>query len=119
MVTSGHGLSLGEHGWIGPTGDRLNEELVHVPLLLRLPKAEQAGRRVVLQTACVDLLPTLVDLCGLDERFDPLGDRFDEVGRSLAQRVAVELGPSVRVTYGPQGGWCRVMGRGQTLVVQE
>jgi hypothetical protein len=61
----------------------------------------------------------VVDLCGLEERYEYLGDKFDEVGRQLAERVAAELGPSVRVTYGPQGGWCLRMGRGQTLVVQE
>jgi arylsulfatase A-like enzyme len=64
-VTSGHGLALGEHNWIGTTGERLDEELVHVPLLLRLPKAEQGGRRVALQTAAVDLLPTLLDMFAL------------------------------------------------------
>lgn len=43
----------------------------------------------------------LVDLCGLEDRFEYLGDKFDEVGRFLAEQVAAELGPSVRVTYGP------------------
>lgn len=61
----------------------------------------------------------VVDLCVLEERYDYLGDKFDEVGQRLAERVAAELGPWVRVTYGPQGGWCRRIGRGQTLVVQE
>ena len=61
----------------------------------------------------------VVDLCGLDERFVFLGDKFDEVGHQLAERVAAELGPSIRVTYGPQGGWCRRLGRGKSLVVQE
>ena len=60
---------------------------------------------------------SVVDLCGLDERFKCLGDKFDEVGQQLAQRVAIELGSTVRVTYGPQGGWCRRMGRGLTLVI--
>jgi hypothetical protein len=41
----------------------------------------------------------VVDLCGLEERFEYLGDKFDEVGRCLAKRVAAELGPSIRVTY--------------------
>ena len=61
----------------------------------------------------------VVDLCGVEERFAILGDRFDEVGRQLAERVAAELGPAVRVTYGPQGGWCHRLGRGHSLVVQE
>jgi hypothetical protein len=61
----------------------------------------------------------VIDLCGLEERFDILGDRFDEVGRHLAEQVAEELGPSVRVVYVPQGGWCRRMGHGQSVVIRE
>ncbi|MSQ97367.1 MAG: hypothetical protein EXR98_22830 [Gemmataceae bacterium] len=60
-----------------------------------------------------------VNSCGLEERFEPLGDKFDEVGRQLAETVAAELGKSVRVVYVPQGGWCRRIGRGQSLVVQD
>jgi hypothetical protein len=60
----------------------------------------------------------VVDLCGLDERFEVLGDKFDEVGHALAQRLAAELGPAVRVRYHPQGGWCRRLGRGQSIIVQ-
>ena len=61
MISSGHGLSLGEHDWIGPEAERLYEELVHLPLMVRMPKAEQAGRRISEQTGTLDLLPTLGD----------------------------------------------------------
>jgi hypothetical protein len=61
-VTSGYGLSLGQHGWIGPSGHRPFEELGHLPLLLRMPGAAQAGRRVPFLTASIDLLPTLLDV---------------------------------------------------------
>jgi hypothetical protein len=61
----------------------------------------------------------VVNLYGLEARFEPLGDKFDEVGQQLGERVAAELGKSVGVVYVPQGGWCRRLGRGQSLVVQE
>jgi hypothetical protein len=63
-ITSGHGLSLGEHDWIGADAQRLHEELVHIPLLLRLPGADEAGRRVPFMTQSIDLLPTLLDAFG-------------------------------------------------------
>src|SRR5438874_12271608 len=44
----------------------------------------------------------VVNLCGLERSFGILGDTFDEVGQELAERIALELGPSVRVIYGPQ-----------------
>jgi hypothetical protein len=57
-------------------------------------------------------------LCGLDNIRETLGNRFDEVGRQLAERAASELGPAARVTYGPQAGWCRRLCRGAQIVVQ-
>ncbi len=61
----------------------------------------------------------VVYLLGLEGRIDALGDKFDEVGQTLAERVAAELGPAYRVVYGPQGGWGRRIGHGQAIVVQE
>jgi arylsulfatase A-like enzyme len=55
------GLSLGEHGIVGPCRPWLHEEVVHVPLIVRLPRAAAAGRRVMGLTQPVDLLPTLLE----------------------------------------------------------
>jgi hypothetical protein len=43
--------------------------------------------------------------CNPEERYARLGARFDEVGYSIAERVAQELGSDYRVLYEPQGGW--------------
>jgi hypothetical protein len=61
----------------------------------------------------------VADLLGLENRFDYLGDKFDEYGRELARRLAAELGKGVRVVYSPQGGWRRQVGRGASIIVQE
>jgi arylsulfatase A-like enzyme len=42
----------------------LNEELVHLPLLLRFPNCENAGRRVFALTQTIDLLPTFFGALG-------------------------------------------------------
>lgn len=55
------GLPLGEHGFIGASRPWLHEELVHLPMLIRLPGEAEAGRRVAALTQPVDLLPTLLD----------------------------------------------------------
>ncbi|NLS96416.1 MAG: sulfatase-like hydrolase/transferase [Planctomycetaceae bacterium] len=39
------GLALGEHRYVGPTEDRLDGELVHVPLILRVPVPDAASAR--------------------------------------------------------------------------
>ena len=66
LVTSDLGYPLGEHGQVGLHRPWLHEELVHVPLLLRLPGAAEAGRRVSAFTQPADLAPTLLGLFGVD-----------------------------------------------------
>lgn len=46
IVTSDFGYPLGEHGCVGAARSDLHEELVHVPLIVRLPNEAEAGRRV-------------------------------------------------------------------------
>ncbi len=69
VLTSDHGQALGEHGIAGPHRPWLHEELVHLPLLLRLPPALAAGRegkglRVGALTQSADLAATLLDAFG-------------------------------------------------------
>ncbi len=46
VLTADHGHPLGEHGLIGRFRPYLHEELVHLPLIVRLPDDAEAGRRV-------------------------------------------------------------------------
>lgn len=67
MVVSDHGEELGERGWVGWHAYTLFDELLHVPVLLRLPEARGAGRRIDQQVGLVDVAPTLLELAGLPE----------------------------------------------------
>ncbi len=63
IITADHGEEFLEHG--GRYHARTcYEESVHVPLLVRIPGI--AARRVDLPVALVDVVPTLVELLGLD-----------------------------------------------------
>jgi len=53
------GLSLGEHGSIGPGRASLHEERVHLAWIVRLPKHRLAGQRFACPTQPADILPTL------------------------------------------------------------
>ena len=73
IVTSPRGQNLGEHGIIGDHRPWLHEELVHVPLIVRLPNREQAGRRVGHLTQTVDIAATVFDFCGFQPPADGHG----------------------------------------------
>jgi arylsulfatase A-like enzyme len=62
VVTTDSGQQLGEHGVVGPARPWLHEEIVHLPLIVRLPGGAEAGRRVSALTQSVDLAPTLADV---------------------------------------------------------
>jgi arylsulfatase A-like enzyme len=62
VLTADSGQQLGEHGVVGPVRPWLHEEVVHLPLIVRLPGGAEAGRRVAALTQPVDLAPTLADV---------------------------------------------------------
>ncbi len=79
VVLSDHGEGLGDHARLGH-GEELHEELLHVPLLMRVPgQAGQpaAPRRVPDLVRVIDVMPTLLELAGIDFRPE------DIQGRSL------------------------------------
>ncbi len=63
MFTADRGLALGEHGAVGGAGAGPHEEVIHLPLLVRLPGVEP-GLRLAFPTQNVDLAPTLAELFG-------------------------------------------------------
>ncbi|MBN1458334.1 MAG: sulfatase [Armatimonadetes bacterium] len=60
IVTADHGEAFGEHGYIWHERG-VYDELLHIPLLIRLPGGAP-GRRYEALTQSIDLLPTLCDL---------------------------------------------------------
>jgi arylsulfatase A-like enzyme len=64
-LTAPHGIALGEHAVIGMARPSLHEELVHLPLVMRLPGGAHAGARVAALTQPVDLFPTFLEFLGI------------------------------------------------------
>ncbi|HYG64316.1 MAG TPA: sulfatase [Thermoanaerobaculia bacterium] len=63
VFVSDHGEELLDHGgW--EHGASLYQELIHVPLMLKLPGRTGAGRRIGETVRQVDVLPTLLDVLG-------------------------------------------------------
>ena len=64
LFTSDRGLAMGEHGIVGDVRPWPHEEIIHLPLIVRLPGASEAVRRVAALTQAIDLAPTLAELLG-------------------------------------------------------
>jgi len=79
VITSDHGEALGEKGLAGH--QYLYDFNVMVPLVIALPDRRWAGQRFDQQVSTVDILPTVLEIAGLEEPPD-----LD--GSSLLQRVA-------------------------------
>lgn len=94
IVTADHGESLGEHGRIGH-GGFLTESVLHVPLIVRFPRAVAAGTRVDHPVSLVDVYPTVRGTMGA------VSTRPD-TGTNLFDRKALEQRPvSVIAEYAP------------------
>lgn len=65
LISSDHGENF-EHGYWGHAGPQLWEPVIHIPLLVRLPGGHGAGTRITEIAGQVDLMPTLLDLAGLE-----------------------------------------------------
>ena len=65
LLTSDFGYPLGEHGQVGRHRPWLHEEMVHLPLILHLPGAMEAGRRVPAFTQPPDVHATVLEAVGI------------------------------------------------------
>ena len=63
-ILADHGEGLGDHGE-NTHGVFLYDETIRVPLLLKLPRGQSAGRRVRTPVGLVDVAPTVLDVAGL------------------------------------------------------
>jgi len=90
VVTSDHGEEFFEHGDKGHFRT-LFDEVLKVPLIVRLPGRVRAGERVTEQVRHLDIAPTLLSFAGVPER-DGL---LTEIGgRSLASVLEGREAPS-------------------------
>lgn len=62
IVTADHGETHFEHANTFDHGATVFDSVSHVPWILRLPEARQAGRRVGTVVSNIDILPTLMSL---------------------------------------------------------
>jgi arylsulfatase A-like enzyme len=85
VVTADHGEELEDHGRMSH-GQTVYQEVLQIPLVIRSPRLP-AGRRPG-RASLLDVVPTLLDLLGIDRSGD---DSLD--GESLAGRLPADTAP--------------------------
>ena len=65
VFTSDHGTMLGEHEQFLKGPDKLRGQVTHIPLLIRTPAAQYAGRKASGFAQPPDVMPTVLHLLGL------------------------------------------------------
>ena len=92
MFTADHGENLGEHGEVA-THAHLYEQVVRVPLLIRLP-GQKEGRTVSAPVQTVDLHPTVAAFLG---RAEEIRDQVE--GRDIGPLLSGPIAPGDRLVY--------------------
>jgi arylsulfatase A-like enzyme len=72
IVASDHGEEFLDHGRWGHWESNLYDEILRVPLIIRLPDGPQ-GQVIPQQVRLLDLMPTMLDLCGCPLPGDLMG----------------------------------------------
>ncbi len=86
ILLSDHGEEMYEHG--GWQHDQsVYEELIHVPLIVKLPDGRHGGRRIRQPVSLLDVLPTVMQVVGREElAFDCRGESLLPLLRSAGAR---------------------------------
>ncbi|MEO1223299.1 MAG: sulfatase [Pseudomonadota bacterium] len=67
ILSTDHGFLLSEHDWWGKNLQPYYREIANIPLIVHHPDAgDQAGTRRSHMTQTIDLMPTFLDLFGID-----------------------------------------------------
>jgi arylsulfatase A-like enzyme len=96
VVTSDHGEELAERqpdDFYDVHGHTLFEEMVRVPLIIRLPHGHAAGARVRQVARTIDVMPTVLDFLGIEP------ERNEMQGRSLVPHWAAPGETPAQVAY--------------------
>lgn len=102
LFTSDHGEEFAEHDpnrFYNSHGHSAYEELIRIPLIVKLPNQEHAGVRVRGVSRTVDIMPTVLEVCGFEtgssemqgDPLQPLWESEDVAGNRIAYTEAAEF----------------------------
>jgi choline-sulfatase len=88
VVVSSRGASLGSHGE-QYSNVFLYDETIHVPLLVKLPRNQDAGKRVKAKVVLVNVAPTILEIAGIPIPSQMQGQSLMRMARGIAAEQPV------------------------------
>lgn len=73
VFTTDHGDATGMHGGLFDKGSHMYEETMHIPMITRWPERIAAGGQCGEFVSLLDLMPTFLDLAGIDAPYELAG----------------------------------------------
>lgn len=102
VITADQGEELWDHGEFSH-GQSLHDELLHVPLLVRLPRAASSGTVVQRQVPTIDVAPSVLAWAGLRRAgaapAHPLAEAIAHAGDAGDDVVATAVNPDYPIRY--------------------
>jgi choline-sulfatase len=90
VTAADHGESLGAHGE-ETHGIFLYDETIRVPLLLKLPQNQNAGKRVVARARLVDIAPTILEIAGVPIPSQMQGQSLQRIAKTGADQPVYSI----------------------------
>jgi choline-sulfatase len=84
VIASSHGESLGAHGE-ETHGILLYDETIHVPLVLKLPKNQMAGKQINNRARLLDVAPTVLAVAGIPIPSQMQGQSLMRIAQASSQ----------------------------------
>ncbi len=84
VVASAHGEGLGAHGE-DTHGIFLYDETIHIPLILKLPKNQMAGKQVKNRARLLDIAPTILEEAAIPVPSQMQGQSLLRIARASSQ----------------------------------
>jgi choline-sulfatase len=99
VIASDHGESLGLHGE-ETHGVFLYDETIHVPLLLKLPQNQSAGKRVTARARLVDIAPTILEVAGVPIPSQMQGQSLVRIAKGNADQPVYSISSFPQQAFG-------------------
>ncbi len=104
VVAASQGESLGAHGE-ETHGIFLYDETIHVPLVVKLPEAHPAAKRVAAKVRLVDIAPTLLEIAAIPVPSQMQGQSLLRIAKSTSSGSSVGDQPVYSRSDLPQRGF--------------